>query len=132
VLQAYMKQHVLVRQGSGAREEYFKSQRDESLARLATKEEALKKAKKEANVLFIEETKKSYETQIAKVHDDLLDAQRELILRKAALGQANPEVLTNQSTNELAALAPKIEDYSATLTDLEFFKRQQRECLRQS
>jgi Mrp family chromosome partitioning ATPase/uncharacterized protein involved in exopolysaccharide biosynthesis len=133
VLKAYMKQHVLVREGSGVREEYFTHRRDESLTRLTQKEEALKQAKKEANVLFPEETKKSYETQIAKVQDELLDAQRELFERKAVLGNVGPAVLSEGSTNsaELSVPLDKVDDYSSASTDLEFLKRRQRELLRQ-
>ena len=40
----------------------------------------------QAKILFPEEMKKSYQTQIGKVQDELLDTQRELVERKAMLG----------------------------------------------
>jgi len=54
LIKAYMKKHVEVHEVSGAREEYFTHQREESRTRLAQREEELKKIMKEAKILYPE------------------------------------------------------------------------------
>ena len=46
----------------------------------------LKRLKTEANVLFLDDTKHAYQSQIAKAQEELMDAQRELAERQAVLG----------------------------------------------
>ena len=54
----------------------------------------LKRLKTEAKVLFLEDTKHAYQSQIAKAQDELMDAQRELAERQAVLGNLGTGLLT--------------------------------------
>jgi polysaccharide biosynthesis transport protein len=128
VLEAYMRKHRDVR---SMPDSYLLQQRDELRAKLTHTEEELKDVKMQAKILFPEELKKSYQAQIGKVQDELLDTERELIERNAMVGGQDLGALA--PTNGLATSVPadKLSDYSFATTKLEELKRQDSELLLQ-
>ena len=111
-------------------DDYLLQQRDEMRKRLATTEEELKSLKIAAKMPFPEETNRSVQRQIAKVQDDLLDAQRELLERKAMGGQVGGAY---GQTNGVETYVPadKLNNYTFATTKLEELKRQESELLLQ-
>ncbi len=133
VIQAYKRKHVEVRSGGGVILTFFTNQvhgLGENLARL---EEELKVEKAKANVLFLDDTKKSYQTQISRIQNELFDAQRELAESRAVLGgMTEPGSITNSEPSlDLAVPADAVSDYSFAVTELETLKRRERELLLQ-
>ena len=72
-------------------DDYLVQQRDEVRKKLTKTEEDLKSLKIQAKMPFPEDASRSIQRQIAKVQDELLDAQRELLERKAMLGDKASE-----------------------------------------
>jgi uncharacterized protein involved in exopolysaccharide biosynthesis/Mrp family chromosome partitioning ATPase len=103
---------------------YLVKQRDELSAKLTATEERLKDLKTKARVLFPEEMKRSYETQIGKVQGELLDAKRELLERRPV-----PDALTH--TNGTAASMPsdELRNYSFAATRLEELQLKENDLL---
>ena len=128
VLRAYMQKHRDVRLMP---DDYLVKQRDELRSKLAQTEEQLKDLKMRAKILFPEEMKRSYQTQIGKVQDELLDTQRELIERKAMLGDQGLGASTPTNGAQTSIPAEKLSNYSFATTKLEELKRQESELLLQ-
>jgi Mg-chelatase subunit ChlD len=81
-----------------------------------------------AKMPFPEDASRSVQRQIAKVQDELPDAQRELLERKAMPGIMAPG---QTSGNETSVPTDKLSSYSFATRRLEELKRQQSELLRQ-
>ena len=128
LLQAYMLKHRDVRL---IPVDYLEKQRDEMRKKLAQTEEELKSLKLGAKTPFPEEASRSVQRQIAKVQDELLDAQRELLERKAMLGDKASEPAGQTTGVETYVPADKLTSYSFATTKLEDLKRQQSELLLQ-
>ena len=128
VLEAYGRKHRDVRLMPDS---YLLQQRDELRAKLSQAEEQLKDLKMRAKILFPEEMKKSYQAQIGKVQDELLDTERELEERKAMAG--NQGLGAPAPTNGVVTSVPAatLSDYSFATTKLEELKRQESELLLQ-
>lgn len=133
IIHTFMLKHLEVYQGVGELEDYYIKQKDELRQRLATLEEELKQRKTAANVLFMDDTKHAYETQIAKAQDELMDAQRELAERQAVLGNLGAELQARSATNAAAgSVSPELlSDYGDINNELQRLKKDERELLRQ-
>ena len=125
LLEAYMLKHRDVRLMP---DDYLLQQRDELRTKLAQTEEEQKRLKMRAKMPFPEEAGRSFQRQIAKVQDDLLDAQRELLERKAMLGD---KALSQTNSAEAFVPADKLTSYSFATTRLEELKRQVSDLLLQ-
>ena len=128
VLQAYMQKHRDVRLMPDG---YLLQQRDELRNRLTQTEEQLKDLKMKAKVLFPDEMKHSYQTQISKVQDELLDTQRELFERKAMLGDQGHGDSSQAKGVSASIPADELSNYSFATTKLEELKREESELLLQ-
>jgi len=129
LIHTYMRKHYEVHQRLGVLDDYYSRTREELRRKLGQTEEELKQLKTRANVLFLDETKRAYQTQIAKIQDSLLDAERELAERRAVLGDLTGAA--GGSTNSLATLIPreKLGDYGFITAELDSLKRRERELL---
>lgn len=129
LIQTYMRKHVEVHQRLGVLDDYFSRTQEELRRKLAQTEEELKQLKTRANVLFLDDTKRAYQSQIAKIQDSLLEAERELAERRAVLGDLTGSA--EGATNSPAALIPreKLGDYSFITAELDSLKRRERELL---
>lgn len=128
VLDAYGRKHRDVRLMPDS---YLLQQRNELRAKLSQVEEQLKDLKMQSKILFPEEMKKSYQAQIGKVQDELLDTERELEERKAMAGNQGLGALASASGASTSVPAEKLSDYSFATTKLEELKRQESELLLQ-
>ena len=66
VIHSYMLKHLEVRGGGGEMEDYLTKQKDELRKKLGQTEMELKRLKTEAKVLFLEDAKHAFQSQIAK------------------------------------------------------------------
>jgi uncharacterized protein involved in exopolysaccharide biosynthesis/Mrp family chromosome partitioning ATPase len=131
VIHSYMLKHVEVHGGGGELEDYYIKQRDELRKKLAQTEVELKRLKTDAKVLFLDDTKHAYQSQIAKAQDELMDAQRDLAERQAVLGNLGTGLLTQGATNDAESSVPseKLSDYGEITTQLDTLKKHERELL---
>ncbi len=131
LIHCYMLKHLEVHGGGGELEDYYIKQKDELREKLAQTEVQLKRAKTEANVLFLEDTKHAYQSQIAKAQDELMDAERELAERQAVLGNLGTGSLAAGATNDAEGSVPpeKLSDYGDITTQLDSLKKHERELL---
>jgi len=125
VLQAYMLKHRDVRLMP---DDYLLQQRDELRKKLSQTEEELKSLKMLAKMPFPEEASRSFQRQIARIQDDLLDAQRALLERKAMLGD---KASGQTNSVEISVPADELTSYSFAITKLEELKRQLSDLLLQ-
>jgi len=133
LIQHYMQKHVAVRQGIGVLDVYYSKQAVELRKKLQQTEEELKRLKKAANVLFLDETKHSYQAELTKTQQELLDAERELAEHKAVLGNLASEIgsETNAAGASPNAVRPAVlAEYGDLTTEIERLKKDERDLLR--
>jgi polysaccharide biosynthesis transport protein len=121
VLQAYMLKHQDV---NLMPDDYLLQQRDQLRKKLAKTEEELKTLKINAKMPFPEDVNRAIQRQIAKVQDELLDAQRELLERKVILGDKAYAASGQPNATETSVPADRISDYTFATGRLEELKRQ--------
>jgi uncharacterized protein involved in exopolysaccharide biosynthesis/Mrp family chromosome partitioning ATPase len=133
LIQHYMHKHVAVRQGIGVLDVYYSKQAVELRQKLQQTEEELKRLKKEANVLFLDDTKHSFQAELTKTHAELLDAERELAEHKAVLGNLASEIgsETNSTTGGPSSVRPALlAEYGDLVTEIDRLKKDERDLLR--
>jgi uncharacterized protein involved in exopolysaccharide biosynthesis/Mrp family chromosome partitioning ATPase len=131
IIHCYMLKHLEVHGGGGELEDYYIKQREDKRNKLGEAEVKLKRLKTEAKVLFVDDTKKTYQLQLAKVDDELMDARRELAERKAMLGDLGTGLLTHGATNDAGNSVPpeKLSDYLEITTQLDTLRKHERDLL---
>jgi hypothetical protein len=112
-------------------DEYLLQQRDALGKKLGQTDEELKSLKVQAKMPFPEEANRSVQRQIAKAQDDLMDAQRELMERKAMQGDSGGGGSAQTNGVEVSVPADKLTSYSFATTKLDELKRQENELLLQ-
>ena len=132
IIQAYILKNRAVHEGIGELDESYRQQTEQMRKKLATTEEELKRLKRDANVLFLDDAKRSYQEEISKATGDLLDAQRELAEQRAILGRSAPEVRAGGATNAPDEVVPsdKLGEYGDIAGELDSLRRHERELLR--
>lgn len=128
ILDAYMRKHRDVRLMP---DDYLLQQRDELRTKLGKTEEDLKSLKIRSKIPFPEEANRSFQRQIAKVQDELLDAQRELLERKEVEGGKAGAASEQTNSVETSVPADQMSSYSFATTRLDELKRQKSELLLQ-
>src|ERR1051325_10053637 len=91
-----------------------------SRTQLAGLEESIKQLTATNHLVSVEETKKTYQGQIEKCQNQLLDLQAELARRTAMLG---PVAGSDTNVTDAAVPSEKLIEYSGLVTDLENLKR---------
>jgi polysaccharide biosynthesis transport protein len=132
LVETYMRKHWEVWRGGDEMNEYYNQQSKELRSKLAQTEDELRKIKKQAKVVSVEQTKHAYDESLRKWREDLLTAQGELNERKAMLDNAAASEAAGSDsirTNGPPVSLEKIEDYSTTLSDLDAAKRHEHELL---
>jgi len=96
----YRQMHIAVHQTGGVLDEQLQRQRDELKSELIKTEEDLKRAKSQMGIISLEDAKKAYTEQIAKITQDLDDASAELAEHQAAVsGSTNLSPSATEQTN---------------------------------
>jgi len=126
-IEAYKLKHFIVH-GSKFDDDFFQRRVNEMKAQIQNEERELKEILLKAQVISIDDTKKSYQERILKLTEQLADAQRELAERKSVLGDTVQ--LPGQSTTNTLGASPspeKIEEYNDILAQLNTSKQQLQE-----
>lgn len=120
LVDTYLKRHVEIHQGIGVLDDFFLRQADQLRGRLAETEDRLKKLRADAQILSLDESKRAYVEQIARLNDQLRAAEAELVERRTTLGELGRALpVTAGETNTVPALPPAItEDYHRLSAEL--------------
>jgi uncharacterized protein involved in exopolysaccharide biosynthesis/Mrp family chromosome partitioning ATPase len=109
VVEAYLKKHVEVHRGIGAVGDFLSQETDQLRTRLSQTEDDLRKAKSKAGIISIDDSKKGYSEQMARIQQDIYSAEADLAERSAVLNELskrNPAALpTTGSPTEAAEAA---------------------------
>ena len=128
IIHTYMHKHWELHTGAGVLDEYWLNEKNDLAKKLANTEEDLRKAKSDAQVLFVDDSKKSFETRISKLQDELDTATRELAERQAVLGKDPTDQASLNSAASPRISEETLSDYNDILTQIEKFEKQKREA----
>ena len=134
LINVYQRKHVEIHRSIGAFDDILTQQTDQLRSQLAQTEEDLRRAKTNAGLMSIEESKKAYTEQISKIREELFNTQAELAERQAAIRQLPqaPSQTTNANDLSLAAVpSDKIEEYKSISARLNSFRVKEQELLGQ-
>ena len=138
LIQEYYKKHLEIHRDVGQFGDFLTQQTDQLHSRLLQTEDALRAAKTNAGVISVEDTKKVYSEEIARIQESILQAEAELAERQAAaaemakLTHAELPVLTNDvatSTNEVIVPGDKLAEYKRLSNLLDKLSTRQQELL---
>jgi len=85
IIDSYFKKHLEIHQAVGIPGDSLTQQTDQLRARLTQTEEELRKANNKAGVISIDDSKKGYADQIARLRQEIFSAQAELAERAAVV-----------------------------------------------
>jgi polysaccharide biosynthesis transport protein len=132
LIHSYMLKHAQVHVGVGELADYYANQEDELRAKLTRTEMELKRLKSKAQILNVEDSKHSYQTQISKVENELSDAELEQSELQAALGHSGQGARVGSATNATDMVVPqeRLSEYGDIASELDSLKREEHTLLR--
>ncbi len=134
VINRYLKTHVEIHRTVGIIGDFLTQETDLLRNRLASTEEELRKARNKAGVISLEESKKNYIGEMARIRGELLTAQAELAERAAVYNELTK---SGEETPAAGAAPPapvptaKTNDYRWVLARLEMLQKREQELLAQ-
>jgi len=133
LIDSYLKKHAEVHQSPGTSDDFLTQQTDQLRSRLAQTDQELRKARNKAGVISLDDTKKAYTEQIAKIRQDLFAAEADLAERRAALQEVqrlSPAVA--ETTNAAAEMrSDQVDEYKRLCARLDLLWRREQELLTQ-
>jgi succinoglycan biosynthesis transport protein ExoP len=131
----YFKRHAEIHRSVGAFDGFLVQETDKLRARLVETERELRRAKTDAGILSLDDSKKAHSEQIAKIRQEIFDAEAELAERQAAANEmakllhTQSMADTNQATatNDVAAPVAKIVEYRRVSALLDFLEKKDQE-----
>jgi uncharacterized protein involved in exopolysaccharide biosynthesis/Mrp family chromosome partitioning ATPase len=145
IIDAYFKRHVMVHRSLGAFNDFLNKRTDELRVELNNTENELRRAKTNAGIISLEDTKKLYSEEVSKIKLEILNSEAELAERQAmaaelgkvaAAGRAADTNSAN-SSNPPPALASspvppeKTEEYRRISSLVETLTKREQELLLQ-
>ncbi len=128
LIDSYFKKHAEIHQAFGVVDDFLSQETDQLRAQLAQTEEELHQARNKAGVISLEDSKKDYTDQIAKIRQEIFDAEAELAEHQATLKAitATAPVSTEPTNAEPAVASLPVDEYKSISTRVdELWKRQQ-------
>ena len=128
LIDSYLKKHGEIHQAFGVVDDFLSQETDQLRTQLAQTEEELRQARNKAGVISLEDSKKDYTDQIAKIRQEIFDAEAELAEHQAILKAITPAVPGSaEATNtEPVAASLPVDEYKSVSTRVdELWKRQQ-------
>jgi Mrp family chromosome partitioning ATPase/uncharacterized protein involved in exopolysaccharide biosynthesis len=98
LIDTYLNRQAEIHRAVGLYDEYLTRQRDELRSRLSATREDLRKAKEKAGILSLEDTKKTYADQMAKIQGAILEADAQLAERQAEVNAMAKAFPTNSES----------------------------------
>ncbi len=127
----YFKKHIEIHRAIGVLDDFLTQQTDQLRSQLAQTEQELRQARAKAGVISLDESKKAFTAQIAKIREDLFNAQAELAERQAALkevGKSLPASTPSFNVGE-AVPAEAADEYKSLVTRLDLLRKQEQALL---
>jgi uncharacterized protein involved in exopolysaccharide biosynthesis/Mrp family chromosome partitioning ATPase len=128
LIDSYFRKHVEIHQAFGVVDDFLSQETDQLRAQLAQTEEELHQARNKAGVISLEDSKKDYTDQIAKIRQEIFDAEAELAEHQATLKAitATAPGSTAPTNGEPAVASLPVDEYKSISTRVdELWKRQQ-------
>ncbi len=136
VIDSYLKRHSEIHRESGLVNGFLAQQTDLLRSRLAQTEEELRKARNKAGIISIDDAKKGYSDQIAKIRQEILNAQAELAERSSMLQEmtrSSPDTPKTEGTETLAASpepsADQVKQYRSLLRRQDAAEKREQDLL---
>jgi len=142
LVENYIKKHLEIHRAVGIIGEFLTQETDQMRSRLAQTEQELQAAKRKADVLSVDDSRRAYCDSISRVREMILTAEAELAERQAQLQEMNsarkemPRLAPPPETRAPEARAPETrmrpdDEYMAVLSRLELLRRKREEFLTQ-
>jgi uncharacterized protein involved in exopolysaccharide biosynthesis/Mrp family chromosome partitioning ATPase len=135
LIDAYLLKHVEIHRNVGTFDDVLTQKTDALRSQLAQTEQDLRRAKTNAGVMSIEDSKKAYTEELSKIRQELFNTQAELAQRQAALAEHRKLLPGKAETpsEKPAADFPsdKTEEYKSVCGRLDSYRRKEQELLAQ-
>lgn len=131
LISVYMRKHLEIHRGYGVLDTYYTNQREKLRAKVAETDEKLKQLMTNAHFLFLEDSKRAFQEEIAGVTKELHEAQTELAVRRAGLEDLPQQEPVPERRVSTPVSAQDIRDYQDIGTELDSLKRRQSELMRE-
>jgi uncharacterized protein involved in exopolysaccharide biosynthesis/Mrp family chromosome partitioning ATPase len=139
LIEGYRKKHFEIHRAVGLFDDFLAQETDQLRSRLVQTEDDLRKTKAAAGVLSLDDSKKVFTEQSAKIQQAIFEAEAELAERKAAAAELNrllrPESAEFNAvdTNQLNSPVPpeKLAEYRKVLSALQSQQKREQELLLQ-
>ncbi|HEX3627777.1 MAG TPA: Wzz/FepE/Etk N-terminal domain-containing protein [Verrucomicrobiae bacterium] len=132
VINAYLQKHYEIHSASGQFEDAMTMEQSELSVRLNATEQQLADLKNRFNIISLDNSQKDLDTQLSKVHGEILDAQAELSADEAALNDISERQSPNMATtNRSPAAIPRdqVDAYTEACTGLDTFRKKEQDYL---
>lgn len=130
---SYLNKHKEIHRAVGIVGDFLTQETDQLRTRLAQTEEELRKAMNKAGIISLEDFKKNTTQEIARIRQQIFDAQAEIAERSSILSEYNKRT-PNAAPDASAATAIKpelIDDYRRVVARLDLLRKREQELLTQ-
>jgi uncharacterized protein involved in exopolysaccharide biosynthesis/Mrp family chromosome partitioning ATPase len=129
----YLRKHAEIHQAFGQVDDSLTQETDQLRAQLTQTEQELRQARSKINVISLEDSKKDYTDQIAKIRQEIFDAEAELAERQAALGEQVTPASALSVTNAvgIGAGALPVDEYRSITARIDELWKKHKELIAQ-
>ncbi|HUL52561.1 MAG TPA: Wzz/FepE/Etk N-terminal domain-containing protein [Opitutaceae bacterium] len=138
MIDAYLKKHVEIHEAVGIVGDFLTQETDQLRSRLAQTEEELRKARNKAGIISLEDSKKAYTEQIARIRQEIFSAEAELAERSASFQEIakrpppTPDAATPKPAPAASPVPPAQADaYRLANARIESLRKREQELLNQ-
>lgn len=133
LIQSYRSKHAEVHRPTGMIDDFLQQQTDRLRSSLQQDEDDLRRAKTNAGVISLDDTRRDLNERISKLQDTIFAAQAELAQREATLNEVQKlmPAASGATTNELAAPLDKLNQYRRLRARLDKLQNQEDDFLYQ-
>jgi uncharacterized protein involved in exopolysaccharide biosynthesis/Mrp family chromosome partitioning ATPase len=111
LVEEYKRKHLEIHRAVGFIDDLFNKKRDELRGKITITDDELSKLKRGANIISVEESRKAYAAEIAKIKDEVLTARADLEERKAILHGGPQPASIDQKTNVVTVSQEILNEY---------------------
>lgn len=128
LIEAYLDKHAQVHLAAGIHDDFLSKQTDQLRAKLAQTEDEIRKLKTRLGVISLEDSKRVFLEEFARIRQDLISAESELAERQAALKGLQPATAPADSPDS-SAQREKLSNYRTLSTLLTGLRNQESSLL---
>ncbi|MBI2924453.1 MAG: hypothetical protein HYY24_01980 [Verrucomicrobia bacterium] len=128
LIEAYLNKHAQVHLAAGIHDEFLSKHTDQLRSRLGTTEDEIRKLKTRLGVISLEDSKRAFSEEIARIRQDLFSAQFELAERQATLKGLEPAATPGDGVQS-AAQRERVNTYKSLTSLLTNVRNQESQLL---